>query len=213
MSEEGASQIIRTSLVLGVQFDEFDFRLFLRDYHRELRTRFPNESFPAYSPSIVLDSLIFRHEPECKDYVAGGRHQALRQYCQRVHRMDLCLTGSDYGPREQRKSPYNYDRAFYHLGRELVTATLRMDYPGYNPYRSTRKLSIPFIRDNIDQLLELVPDYLWWAMHDQKDVLSNILAPEQLAEARNRIELAGFKLDTFGLYLTTLEVVHFPDNP
>lgn len=205
-----ASQVIHTSLVLGCQLDEFDFRLFLRDYHRELRSRAPGESFPAYSPTLVLDSLIFRYERDCAPDVAGCRYHALRQFAQRAHRLDLCLTASDYGPIEQRKSPYNIDRATYHLGRELATATLKMDYPGYNPYRSTRQLNIPFVRDHVEHLLEFVPDYLWWSMHDQKDVIANALAPEQIDELRRRLELAGYKLDGFGLYMTTLEVVHLP---
>ncbi|MFU8803905.1 MAG: hypothetical protein ACNA8W_08870, partial [Bradymonadaceae bacterium] len=137
MTPEGSAQVIQTSLMLGVQFDEFDFRLFLRDYHRDLRNRFPGESFPAYSPNIVLDSLMSRHEEEVHPGLAGARFRALRSFTQRVHRMDLCMTASDYGPLEQRKSPYNFDRASYHLGRELVTATLNMEFPGYNPYRST----------------------------------------------------------------------------
>ncbi len=210
MTPEGTVQQIQTSLVLGIQFDEFDFRLFLREYHRNLRNRFPDQSFPAYSPAVVLDSLIARYEENCADGRAGRRFQALRDYAQRAHRLDLALTGSDYGELEQRTSPYNFDRTFYHLGCELVSAQVRMEFPGYNPYRSTRRLSIPFVRDHMDDLLELVPDYLWWAMHDKRDGMTNILAPEQLAELRRRIELAGFKLDNFGLYLTTQEYVFLP---
>ena len=62
MISDGTVQMVRTSLLLGVQLDEFDFRLFLRDYHRDLRNRFPSTSFPAYSPSVVLNSLIPRFE-------------------------------------------------------------------------------------------------------------------------------------------------------
>jgi hypothetical protein len=208
MPQTGKVQEIQTSLVLGVQFDEFDFRLFLRDYHRDLRNRFPDQSFPAYSPEIVLDSLIVRHDDEAKSEESGGRYRALRSFTQRMHRLDLCVSGSDYGTLEQRRSPYSFDRATYHLGRELVMANLRMDFPGYNPYRSTRELNIAFVRENIDYLLEFVPDYLWWAMHDQRDAIANILAPEQLGETRRRIELAGYKLDSFGLYMTTIECIH-----
>lgn len=203
MIPEGTVQQIQTSLVLGVQLDEFDFRLFLRDYHRHLRARHPDQSFPAYNPATVLDSLIARYEPGCDDGRAGRRFEALARYARQTHRLDLALTGSDYGVLEQRGSPYNFDRTFYHLGRELVSADIDMDYPGYTPYRSTRRLKISFVREHIDDLLELLPDYLWWAMHDQRDGLSNILAPEQLAQVRRRIELAGFKVDRFGLYLTT----------
>jgi hypothetical protein len=210
MTPEGTVQQIQTSLVLGIQFDEFDFRLFLREYHRNLRNRFADESFPAYSPSVVLDSLITRYEENCQDGRAGRRFEALRRYARRAHRLDLALTGSDYGELEQRTSPYDFDRTFYHLGRELISAQVQMEFPGYNPYRSTRRLSIPFVRDHLDELLELVPDYLWWAMHDKRDGMANILAPEQLAELRRRIELAGFKLDNFGLYLTTQEYVFLP---
>lgn len=210
MAPEGSIHEIQTSLMLCVQFDEFDFRLFLRDYHRDLKNRFPDQSFPAYSPAMVLDNLIVRHDETAKSGAAGTRYQALQQFTQRIHRMDLCLTGSDYGPLEQRKSPYSFDRAVYHLGCELVTAKLEMEFPGYNPYRSTRELNIAFVRENIDNLLEFVPDYLWWAMHDQRDAVANILAPEQLDETKRRIELAGYKLDSFGLYMTTLECIHLP---
>ena len=210
MTPEGTVQQIETSLLLGIQFDEFDFRLFLREYHRNLRNRFPSDSFPAYSPSVVLDSLIATHEPDCEDGRAGRRFEALSRYANRAHRLDLALTGSDYGQLEQRQSPYNFDRTFYHLGRRLVSATVRMAHPGYNPYRSTRQLDISFVRDHVDDLLELVPDYMWWAMHDQKDIIANTLVPEQLDEVRRRIELAGFKLDNFGLYLTSRECVFLP---
>lgn len=210
MTPQGTVLQVQTSLLLGIQFDEFDFRLFLRDYHRDLRNRFPSESFPAYSPSVVLDSLISRYEAGCDDQRAGRRYQALDAYAGRAHRLDLTLTGSDYGVLEQRRSPYDFDRCFYHLGRELVSARVRMDYPGYNPYRSTRRLKIPFVREHLDEVLEMVPDYLWWAMHDQRDIMINILAPEQLEKVQRRIELAGFKLDNFGLYLATHEYVLVP---
>lgn len=210
MTPEGTVQRIQTSLLLGIQFDEFDFRLFLREYHRNLRNRFPDQSFPAYSPAIVLDSLITQYEDRCDDGRAGRRFEALHRYARRAHRLDLALTGSDYGELEQRTSPYNFDRTFYHLGCELVSAEVKMDFPGYNPYRSTRKLSVSFVRDHLDDVLEFVPDYLWWAMHDQRDQMANMLVPEQLNELRRRIELAGFKLDKFGLYLTTRECVYLP---
>ncbi len=210
MTPEGTIQQIETCLLLGIQFDEFDFRLFLREYHRNLRNRFPSEDLPAYSPSVVLDSLIPKYERHCGDGRAGRRHEALQRYAKKAHRLDLALTGSDYGELEQRTSPYNFDRTFYHLGCELVSGRVSMEYPGYNPYRSTRQLSIPFVRDHLDMLLEVVPDYLWWVMHDQRDSMINILAPEQLAQLRRRIELAGFKLDNFGLYLTTRECLFLP---
>lgn len=208
MTARGAIQVVRTTLTLGIQFDDFDYRLFLREYHRDLRARFQNDNFPAYTPTAVLDDLIPHYEPMCMDGIAGGRHDALKQFAQRVHRLDLNLTGSDFGPFEQRNSPYSFDRAFYHLGREVATARVKMEFPGYNPYRSTRQINIPFIRDNLDHVIELLPDYLWWSLHDQKDVLSNALAPEQLGEVRRRIELSGYKADSFGLYLTTMETLH-----
>lgn len=208
MSTRGAIQVVQTTLTLGIQFDDFDYRLFLREYHRELRSRFQNENFPAYTPITVLDDLIPRYEPSCEDGVAGGRYDALRQFAQRVHRLDLNLTGSDFGPFEQRDSPYSFDRAFYHLGREVASARVKMEFPGYNPYRSTRRLSVRFLRDNVDDVIELLPDYLWWSIHDQKDILYNALAPEQLNEVRRRIELSGYKVDNFGLFLTTMETLH-----
>ncbi len=211
MIPDGTVQLVRTSLLLGVQLDDFDFRLFLRDYHRDLRSRFPEESFPAYSPSVVLNSLIPRYDAS-GDSRAGRRAEALQQYTQRAFRLDLTLTGSDYGSLEKRQNPYSLDRAFYHLGRELVCSDLRMDYPGYNPYRSTRRLPVSFVADHFDEVLELVPDYLWWAMHDQRDMILNATAPEQLEKVHRRIELAGFNTASFGLYLTSHERLILPED-
>jgi len=208
MTARGAVQVIRTTLTLGIQFDDFDYRLFLREYHRDLRTRFPDDNFPAYTPNVVLDELIPHYEPAAAEGHAGGRHEALRQFAQRVHRLDLNITGSDFGPFEQRQSAYSFDRAFYHLGREIASARVKMEFPGYNPYRSTRQINIRFLRENLDDVLELLPDYLWWSIHDQKDILDNVLAPEQLAEVRRRVELSGYKVENFGLYLTTMETLH-----
>ena len=206
MITEGLKQTVTTSLTLGVQLDEFDYRLFLRDYHRDLRSRFPQEDgFPAYSPAIVLDALMGRLMPEAND--AGHRREELRDFCKRIYRQHLSLGGSDYGAHERRTSPYSFDRATYHIGRELTVATLENEYPGHNPFRSTRKLNIMFVREQFDGLVELLPDYLWWALHDKKDLLQNALAPEQLGRARGQIERAGFKVDAFGLYLVTFESV------
>lgn len=210
MTPEGTVQKIQTSLLLGIQLDEFAFRLFLREYHRSLRNRTPVDDFPAYSPTVVLDELIPEYEEDGDDGRAGRRYQVLRDYAKEAHRLDLTLTGSDYGQLEQRSSPYDFDRMFYHLGRELVSAEIEVEHPGYNPYRSTRELSIPFVRDNLEELLEFVPDYLWWAMHDQRDAITNALAPEQMSDVRRRIELANFELDNFGLYLTTREGLFLP---
>jgi hypothetical protein len=212
MTPKGTQLQIRTSLVLGVQFDEFDYRLFLRNYHGELRERFASESIPAYAPQVLLDSLMLRLEPDCSKARAGSRFHALAAHAQNAHRLDLCLTGSDFGDFEKRRSPYRFDRAVYHLGRCLVTAEMQMDYPGFNPYRSTRKLDIPFVRDHLEGLLDVLPDYLWWELHDQKDMVRNILAPEQLFEVRQHLERVGFKLDQFGLYMTTLETLLVPDG-
>jgi len=198
---------IRTSLILGVQFDEFDFRYFLREYHRELRHRTPIEGFPTYTPESLLNSVIEHYDTICRDHPFGGRYMALRDFAQTSYRLHLCLTGSDYGELEQRSSPYGHDRCAYHLGRELATASLTVDGAGHNPYRSTRKLDIPFVREHIDRILEVLPDYVWWAMHDQRDMLRNILAPEQLGEVRRRIEMTGFKTEQFGLYLTNFEIL------
>jgi hypothetical protein len=203
---DGLKQTVTTSLTLGVQLDDFDYRLFLRDYHRDLRARFPQEDgFPAYSPAIVLDALMDRLLPGARG--AGGRREELRGFCKRVYRQHLSLGGSDYGDHERRTSPYSFDRATYHIGRELTVATLENEYPGHNPYRSTRKLNIMFVRDEFDGLVELLPDYLWWALHDKKDLLQNALAPEQLGRAREQIARAGFKIEAFGLYLVTFESI------
>lgn len=206
MSLEGSRLIVTTRLMLGVQFDEFDYRLFLRNYHANLRSRFPEDSFPAYSPRVVLDSLIFRYETG-GNRAGGVRAEALTRYAHRAHRLDLGLTGSDYGPFEKRHSPYDFERLVYHLGHCLASAQVQMEFPGFNPYKSTRRLHIPFVREHIDSLVDLLPDYLWWELHDQTDMLRNILAPEQMYEVRKRIERAGFKLDDFGLYMTTMETL------
>ncbi len=206
MITEGLKQTVTTSLTLGVQLDEFDYRRFLRDYHRDLRARFPQEDgFPAYSPALVLDALMGRLLPGANE--AGNRRDELRDFCKRVYRQHLSLGGSDYGAHERRGSPYSFGRATYHIGRELTVATLENGYPGHNPFRSMRKLNIMFMREQFDGLVELLPDYLWWALHDKKDLLQNALAPEQLGRAREQIERAGFKVDAFGLYLVTFESV------
>lgn len=199
---------VETSLLLGIQLDEFDFRLFLREYHRDLRRRFPDEKLPAYDPNVVLDELIPTLE-ECQDGEdAGGRLAALKDFARREYRLDIGLTGADYGPMERRSSPYEFDRVFYHLGLEVVSASVQMDAPGYNPYRSTRQLDIPFTREYVGDVLDFLPDYLWWEIHDKTDVIENVLAPEQLHDVRKRIERCDYKLDNFGLYVTTMEIMH-----
>ena len=213
MIPEGTYLTITTSLLLGIQFDEFDYRLFLRNYHANLRDRFPEDNFPAYSAQVVIDSLMLRLEQDCSKGTAGSRSRALQAFADRAHRLDLSLTGSDFGDYEKRRSPYRFDRAVYHLGRCLASAQISMEFPGYNPYRSTRKLDIPFVRENLGRTLEVLPDYLWWELHDQEDMVRNILAPEQLFEVRQRLERAGFKLDEFGLYMTTMETLQVPSEP
>ncbi|MEC9398716.1 MAG: hypothetical protein VYE40_05315 [Myxococcota bacterium] len=211
---KGTKLLVQTSLVVGVQFSEFDFRLFLREYHKDLRQRFSFEGFPAYSPAIVLDTLMGRLEESCKQDEAGGRLVALRDYTQRAFRLQLGVTGTEYGKWEQRSSPYSFDRATYHLGREIARGELLMDYPGYNPYRSTRKLDIDFLRENIDDVLEFLPDYLWWATQDRRDQVRNVLSPEKLLEIERAIESSGFPLESFGLYLSTFEaIVHSEEEP
>ncbi len=212
MIEKGAHHLIRTNLVLGVQLDDFDYRLFLREYHKDLRQRFPSDDFPAYAPNDVLDSLIPRLEPDGLGKGAGGRFEALRRFAVRTSRLDLAMTASDFGNFEQRTSPYSFDRAFFHLGRVICSARLKMEYPGYNPFKATRQWNIDFVRDHLDNVLEVMPDYMWWAMHDQRDSIANALVPEQLDEARRRIESAGYKVSSFGLYLTTLETMHSADD-
>ena len=208
-----AVQVIRSSLIVGIQFDDAAYRAFLREYHRDLRTRFPSDNFPAFSPTTVLEELMFRYEPACTEAVAGARHEALRQFAQRVHRLDLSLTSSDFGPFEQRTSPYRFDRAFYHLGREIGSAKVKMEFPGYNPYRSTRKLDLPTFRDNVESVVELFPDYLSWALHDHTQSLAEVLAPAQVEEVRTRLEASGFETESLGLYLVTMETLHIDGDP
>ena len=159
---------------------------------------------------MVLDALMARLLPEATQ--AGHRRDELRDFARRVYRLHLSLGGSDYGAHERRGSPYSFDRATYLMGRELTVATLENDYPGHNPYKSTRKLNIMFMREQFEGWVELLPDYLWWALHDKKDLLQNVLAPEQLGRVREQVERAGFKVDTFGLYLTTFESVAPKDS-
>jgi hypothetical protein len=211
MRPQGAHHLIRTQLVLGVQLDDFDYRLFLREYHKDLRSRFPSDDFPAYAPNDVLDSLMSL-EPNDMCGKAGGRFEALRQFALRSSRLDFAMTASDFGRFEQRHSPYRFDRAFYHLGRVICSARLKMEYTGYNPFKATRQWNIDFVREYLDDIFEVMPDYLWWAMHDQRDSIANALMPEQLDEARRRIESAGYKVNSLGLYLTTLETMHAPDE-
>lgn len=212
MTQHGAHHLIRTNLVLGIQLDDFDYRLFLREYHKDLRHRFPSDDFPAYDPNLVLDTLLPRFEPEGVTGHAGGRYEALRQFSVRTHRLDLALTASDFGAFEQRRSPYAFDRSFYHLGRVICSARLKMEFPGYNPFKATRRWDIDFVRDHLDDVFELMPDYIWWSMHDQKDSIINALAPDQRDEAKRRIEAAGYKTNSFGLYLTTLETLHMQEE-
>ncbi len=205
MDNPQSTQIIRTELLIGVPLDEFDFRLLLREYHRELRRRFPRRDLPAYSPERVLNSLIPRFEADASQDLAGSRRDVLQAFAQRHFHLDLTVAGSDYGPHEKRRSPYGFNRCFYHLGRSLVSASLRLDAPGFTPYCSTRRWSPAFLRQHLDEVMELVPDYLWWAMHQQRDVLRNCLLPEQVAELQRQLQSAGFKTDNIGLFLTTHE--------
>lgn len=212
MTPAGTVQRIKTSLLLGVQLDEEDVQLFLRDYYRDLQSRHKKESFPEFSVEIVLDELLQQFEEGCGDGRAGRRSKALCAYSLRAHGLHLAVTGSDYGSLEQRSSPYSPDRVFYHLGRELIGAEVDMDFPGYNPYRSTRKISPEFVASNLDGVLEVLPDFLWWAAHDKKSVLRSLLAEAEMEELRRSIELAGIKTDSFGLYLSTQEKLLLVDE-
>ncbi len=212
MDHPAPTQIIHTELLVGIALNEFDFRLFLREYHRHLRDRFPERDVPAYGPDIVLDSLIPRFESKASKDVAGSRRAVLQRFAQEHFRLDLSIAGSDYGSLEQRRSPYGFSRSFYHLGRSLVTASLRLDAPGYTPYRSTRRWNPTFLRQHLDDVMELLPDYLWWAVHQQRDVLQNCLLPEQLDDLRRQLHSAGFQCADLGLFLTTHECI-FEEPP
>jgi hypothetical protein len=210
ITPSGSIQTIRTSFTLGIQLDELDYKVFLREYYRDLRNKLGAETFPSFAPNTVLEILMPRFEPACATGRPGGRMIALREFAQRVYRMDLSLTTSDYGALEKRRSPYSADRATYYLGRELAAGTIHTDFPGYNAYRSSRRLNIPFVREGLDHLIECLPDYLWWALQDQRDMVCNALAPEQLHVMRSRIESAGYNVDSFGLYLNTFELIQSP---
>lgn len=204
----GAQQTVRTCLVLGVQLDESGFIRLLRSYHDDLASRFgDNDSFPAFSPGLVLNLLMPKYELKEQVEQAGGRAQAMRDFVRRQWRMQLALNMSDLGALEQRSSPYALDRSDYFIGREIASASMTQDYPNLNPYRSSRRLHIPLVRHHLEHILELMPDYLWWSLHEQQDAISNVLTPEKLHEVRRQIERAGFSVDSFGLYLSTFETV------
>ncbi len=202
-----AAKIIRTSLMLGTQLDALEFRAFLRDYHRDLRQRFPNDSLPAYSPTIVLESLIPRYEHDPHTSPAWLRYEALRAAARRQYHLQLGLAMADHGPFERRVSPYHIDRAVYLLGEELAHGTMSGTAGLQSPYRSLRRLNIPALREGMDWVMELLPDYMWWALHDQRHAVRNALAPELLHQVRDRIERAGFQVESFGLYLSTFELI------
>lgn len=203
-----AQQTIRTSFVLGVRLDEQGFIKLLKAYHNDLTIRAdPKDSLPSFSPGIVLNLLMYKYEPQCKPDRAGSRAQALRDFARRQYGLALSLCMTDFGSLEQRSSPYGLDRCAYFLGREIASASMTSDHPSYNPFRTSRKLHIPLVRHHLDHLLELMPDYLWWALHEQQDAVANILSPEKLHEVRRQIERSGFGNDSFGLYLSTFETV------
>lgn len=208
MAPRGALHVIHSSLILGTQLDDLDYRLFLSEFHRDFRSRHEGIDADPFSPGRVLDELIPEHEEDCAEEIAGSRARVLRSFARRVHRLDLNLTGSDFGPFEQRNSPYSFDRASYHLGHELVTAPLKMEFPGYNAYRSTRQWDLDFVSENLDSVIELLPDYLWWSIHDKRDAIAEALSPDSIQDVTSRIESAGYKIENFGLYLTTLETLH-----
>lgn len=210
MTPQGTVQRFRTTLLLGIQLDEEDFLLFLNDYYRDLRGRFAGNDFPDFSPPLVLDELIQTFEDGCDDGRAGRRTQALSAYSLRAHNLHLAITGSDYGSLEQRTYPYSFDRVFYHLGHQLIVAEFDLDYPGYNPYRSTRRLDPQFVAANLHEVLELLPDFLWWAAHDKLERLRSMLRIEELEDLQRTIELAGLKTENFGLYLVTQELLLLP---
>jgi len=212
MSKRGAHHVVRSNLMIGVQLDDVDYRLFLKEYHRDLKSRYPSDDFPEFSPNNVLETLIPKLEPEASQGHAGARYDMMRAFSHRVHRLELAMTASDFGPFEQRRSPYSFDRAYYHLGRSICSARVKMEFPGYNPYRSTRKWDLPFVRDNLENVFEILPDYLWWSLHDQKDAIQNALLPEQLESVERAIASAGYKAANFGLYLSTMETLHLEEE-
>lgn len=212
MTKRGAHQVVRSSLMIGIQLDDIDYRNFLKEYHRDLEERFPSEEFPEFAPNTVLETLITKLEPEAADSHAGCRYDVMKAFAQKHHRLDLAMTASDFGPFEQRRSPYSFDRAYYHLGRTICSARLKMEFPGYNPYRSTRKWDLEFVRQNLDNVFEILPDYLWWSLHDQRDAIENALADEQLQQVQRSIEASGYKIQNFGLYLSTLETLHLEEE-
>lgn len=212
MSKRGAHHVVRSNLMVGVQLDDVDYRLFLKEYHRDLKSRYPSDDFPEFAPNNVLEVLIPKLEPEASQGHAGARYDTMRAFSQRVHRLELAMTASDFGPFEQRRSPYSFDRAYYHLGRSICSARVKMEFPGYNPYRSTRKWDLAFVRDNLENVFEILPDYLWWSLHDQKDAIQNALMPEQLEAVERAIASAGYKAANFGLYLSTMETLHLEEE-
>ena len=200
-----SKHIVETYLVLGTQLDRTDHQRLLDAYVK----RVAPDRVGTFDPiDDVLSKLLPEVEPTYKSGVAGCVAQALRRFSQSQFSLDLRITGTDYGPFEQRTAPYRVDRTFFHLGFSILAAKVEMEFPGYSPYSASRQLNIPVFREHFDAISDLLPDYIWWEVHDQKDDIKEALELQSLAEKRKAIADAGFDVSSFGLHLVTFQTLH-----
>lgn len=204
-----AKHAIETSLVLGTQLDKTGHRQFLDSYVKRVA---PDKIGSYENIDDVLTKILPEIELDYEKGKAGCVKTALRRFANSQYDLDIRLTGTDYGPFEQRTSPYRVDRTLFHLGFPILTASVEMEFPGYSPYSASRKLDIRIFRENFDPIVDLLPDYLWWEAHDRKEEISDALDVVSLAEKRKAIADAGFSVNSFGLYLVTFQTLHIAEQ-
>ena len=196
-----AKQIVESSLILGIQFDEVQHRAFLSEYVNRVA---PNTTVPEEIDD-VLTGLIPQVEPDYRPGVAGSVLSALRRFTASRYELDLRITGRDYGPVDPRLSPYRVERTSYHIGTVLLDTRVEMEFPGYAPYATSRKWDIPAMREHFDRVIDFLPDYLWWALQDRRGSIQEQLELKNLAATRRAIAKCGFPVTEFGLYLTSFQ--------
>ncbi len=200
-----SKHVVETFLMLGTQLGPKDHQRLLEAYVERVA---PERAGTFDQIGDVLTQLVPEVEPGYKAGVAGCVAQALRQFTQSQFDLDLRITGTDYGPFEQRTDPYRIDRTFFHLGFSILTAKVEMEFPGYSPYSASRQLDIPIFREHFEAISDILPDYLWWEVHDRKDTIIEALDLHSLSQKRRAIADAGFDVSTFGLYLVTFQTLH-----
>ncbi len=204
-----AKHALETCLVLGTQLDRTNHRRLLEAYVARVA---PTQGGTFEPIDKVLSDLLPEVEPDFKPGVAGCVSQALRRFTQSQYSLDIRLTGTDYGPFEQRTAPYRVDRTFFHLGFSILSAKVDMEFPGYSPYSASRMLDIPLFREHFESVSDLLPDYIWWEAHDRKEQIKKALDLQSLSEKRKAIADAGFDVSSFGLYLVTFQTLHMSGN-